>query len=171
MNRLLIVGILAISTAPLYAQGQQPDVAKLKADAQKVVSIIKGDKAKNQIFCQIANLGEQIDQEKDRRKAEALLQKMNELEKQLGPEYLALSEATNDVDPNYLANAKARMRFSSEPPDEGRDWPCHCGRREARDRTYRTISPSSAAQTTGASKDKISHPTSMRSPKTFLSPS
>jgi hypothetical protein len=25
---------------------------------------------------------------------------MNELEKQLGPEYLALSEATNDVDPN-----------------------------------------------------------------------
>jgi predicted transcriptional regulator len=100
MNRLLIVGILAISTAPLYAQGQQPDAAKLKADAQKVVSIIKGDKAKNQIFCQIANLGEQIDQEKDRRKAEALLQKMNELEKQLGPEYLALSEATNDVDPN-----------------------------------------------------------------------
>src|SRR5438309_777616 len=56
--------------------------AKLKADAQKVVSIIKGDKAKNQIFCEIANLGEQIDQEKDRRKAEALLQKMNELEKQ-----------------------------------------------------------------------------------------
>jgi DNA repair ATPase RecN len=96
MNRLLIVGILAISTAPLYAQGQQPDVAKLKADAQKVVSIIRGDKAKNQI----ANLGEQIDQEKDRRKAEALLQKMNELEKQLGPAYLALSEATNDVDPN-----------------------------------------------------------------------
>jgi hypothetical protein len=56
MKRLLIVGILIISTAPLYAQGQQPDAAKLKADAQKVVSIIKGDKAKNQIFCQIANL-------------------------------------------------------------------------------------------------------------------
>jgi multidrug efflux pump subunit AcrB len=100
MKRLLIVGILIISTAPLYAQGQQPDAAKLKADAQKVVSIIKGDKAKNQIFCQIANLGEQIDQERDRRKAEALLQKMNELEKRLGPEYLGLSEATNDVDPN-----------------------------------------------------------------------
>jgi hypothetical protein len=43
-------------------------LAKLKADAQKVVGIIKGDKAKNQIFCQIANLDEQIDQEKDRGK-------------------------------------------------------------------------------------------------------
>ena len=34
------------------------------------------------------------------KKAEALFQKINELEKQLGPEYLALVEATNDVDPN-----------------------------------------------------------------------
>ena len=48
---------------------------------------------------------------------------------------------------------------------------CHCGRRGARDRAYRTISPSSDRQTTGASTDKISHPTSMRSPETFLSPS
>ena len=50
MNRLLIVAILIISTLPLYAQGQQPDVAKLKADAQKVVSIISGDKAKTQTY-------------------------------------------------------------------------------------------------------------------------
>jgi len=48
---------------------------------------------------------------------------------------------------------------------------CHCGRRGARDRAYSTISPSSDTQTTGASTDKISHPTSMRSPKTFPSPS
>jgi hypothetical protein len=45
MNRLLIVGILVISTVPLFAQAQQPDAAKLKADAQKVVSIISGDTA------------------------------------------------------------------------------------------------------------------------------
>jgi predicted transcriptional regulator len=30
----------------------------------------------------------------------ALFQKMNDLEKQLGPEYLALVEATKNVDPN-----------------------------------------------------------------------
>jgi predicted transcriptional regulator len=99
MNRLLIVGILIISTAPLFAQAQ-PDPAKLKAEAQKVVSIISGDKAKTQTYCQIADLGEQIDREKDRKKAEALFQKMNELEKQLGPEYLALIEATKELDPN-----------------------------------------------------------------------
>jgi hypothetical protein len=75
----------------------------LKADVQKVVSIIKGDKAKMQTFCQISDLGDQIgeaDEQKDRKKAEALAQKMNELEKQLGPEYLALVEATKDLDPN-----------------------------------------------------------------------
>jgi hypothetical protein len=48
LNRLLIIAILISSTAPLYAQRQQPNVAKLKADAQKVVSIISGDKAKTQ---------------------------------------------------------------------------------------------------------------------------
>ena len=103
MKRLLIVGILLISTAPLYAQLQQQNIAKLKADAQKVVSIIKGDKAKMQTFCQINDLGDQIgeaDEQKDRKKAEALAQKMNELEKQMGPEYLALVEATKDLDPN-----------------------------------------------------------------------
>ena len=100
MNRLLIIAILAISTVSLYAQGQTPNTAKLKADAQKVVGIISRDKAKSQIYCQIADLGKQIDREKDRKKAEALSQKMNELEKQLGPEYLALVDATKDVDPN-----------------------------------------------------------------------
>src|SRR5215831_18938536 len=84
VNWLLIVAILLTSTAPLYAQRQQQNIAKLKADAQKVVSIIKGDKAKMLTFCQISDLGDQIgeaDEQKDRKKAEALAQKMNELEK------------------------------------------------------------------------------------------
>jgi len=37
MTRPLTVAILLISIVPLFAQGQQPNVAKLKADAQKVV--------------------------------------------------------------------------------------------------------------------------------------
>jgi hypothetical protein len=55
MNRLLIVGILIISTAPLYAQAQ-PDPAKVKADAQRVVSIISGDNAKTQTFCHLVDI-------------------------------------------------------------------------------------------------------------------
>jgi hypothetical protein len=103
MNRLLIVAILIISRAPLYAQGEQPNIAKLKADAQKVVSIISGDKAKTQTYCQINNLGEQIgeaNEEQDNKKAEALSQKVIELEKNLGPEYVALINGLKDVDPN-----------------------------------------------------------------------
>jgi uncharacterized membrane-anchored protein len=106
MNRLLTVAILLISTVSLFAQGQQPNVAKLKADAQKVVSVISGDKAKTQAYCQIAKISQQVDQaarEKDRKKAEELVQKINELEKQLGPEYLALVNAlfnNNNIDLN-----------------------------------------------------------------------
>jgi len=40
MNRLLIIAILMLSTAPLYAQGQQQNVAKLKEDARNAVDII-----------------------------------------------------------------------------------------------------------------------------------
>ena len=96
MNRLLIVAILLISAAPLYAQGQQPDAANLKADAQKVVSIINGDKGKTQTYCQVANVGEQMNQAvqaKDKKKFDELAQKLPELEKNLGPEYLGLVES------------------------------------------------------------------------------
>jgi hypothetical protein len=103
MNRLLFIAILIIGILPLYAQGQQPDAAKLKVEAQKVVSTISGDKAKTQAYCQITNLGGEIDQaaqEKDKKKAESLTQKINDLEKQLGPEYVALFDALYKVDPN-----------------------------------------------------------------------
>ena len=103
MNRLLIAGILIISTAPLYAQGAHPNTAKLKADAQKVVGIIKGDKAKNETFCQMVIVGKAIDeaiQEKDNKKAAELAQKLSDLEETLGPEYVALVEAFRNIDPN-----------------------------------------------------------------------
>jgi hypothetical protein len=103
MKLIFIVAILVIATLPLYAQAQQPDMAKLKADAQKVVSIIKGDKGKTQAYCQIADLGEQMDQavkERDKKKFEELAQRIKEGEKQLGPEYLALIDVVRDMDQN-----------------------------------------------------------------------
>ena len=103
MNKTLIVAILLIAEAPMYAQDQQSNAIKLKADAQKVVSIIKGDKAKTQVYCEINDLGEQIgeaDQKKDDKNAEALSQQVTELQKKLGPEYLALVNNLNNVDPN-----------------------------------------------------------------------
>ena len=103
MSRLLIIGVLLSSGLTLHAQAQQPNTAKLKADAQKVVSLIRGDKAKTQAYCQINSLGGEADmaaQAKDQQKADALTKKINELEKQLGPEYLALFDALNDADQN-----------------------------------------------------------------------
>src|SRR6516164_5238985 len=85
MNRLLILAILIIGSWPVYAQDQQPNAAEL---AQNVVSIISGDKAKIQTYCQILDLSDELDQadqQKDREKAEALSQKINELQKNLAP--------------------------------------------------------------------------------------
>ena len=101
LNGLLIVAILAISTAPLYAQRQQQNVAKLKADARNLVGIIGGDKTKTQTYCQIDDLSEQLNQavqEKDRKKDEALSQKISELYKKMGPEFAALIDIEKHID-------------------------------------------------------------------------
>jgi len=105
MRTVLIVASLLISTAPLYAQCQQQNVAKLKADARNAVGIIGADKDKIQTYCQIVDLGRQLgraDQEKDRQKARALSQKIIQLRKrkQLGPEFGVLGNIAKQVDLN-----------------------------------------------------------------------
>ena len=103
MSRLLIVGILIIGTVPLYAEGQQQSVAKLKADARNLVGIIGSDKTKTQTYCQIDDLSEQFDravQTKDSKTAKALSKKIAELNKKLGPEFGALVDIVKHVDLN-----------------------------------------------------------------------
>ena len=100
MNGLLVVAILLISTPPLYAQGQQPNVAKLKADARNLVGVIGSDKAKTRSYCQILVLIAQLVREKDSKKAKALSQKIDQLQKQLGPEFLAVTNGLQHLDLN-----------------------------------------------------------------------
>jgi phage anti-repressor protein len=103
LNGLLMVAILVISTAPLYAQRQQQNVTKLKADARNLVGIIGSDKTKTQTYCQIGELSEQLDQavqEKDIKKAKALVEKIAELNKKMGPEFAALIDIEKHVDLN-----------------------------------------------------------------------
>ena len=102
MKLKLIVAILLIAALPVCAQAQKPSVAVSKGDAQKVVTIISGDKAKTQTYCDIAKLGEQIEQaneNKDSKSADELAQKVGELEKKLGAEYVALMDGIQDIDP------------------------------------------------------------------------
>jgi len=102
MSSFLIIGLFFSSAVTLYAQAQQPNTAKLKVDAQ-VVSIIREDKAKTQAYCQINSLGGEIDQAaqaRDEQKVDVLTKRINDLEKQLGPEYLALFDALDNADQN-----------------------------------------------------------------------
>jgi ABC-type transporter Mla subunit MlaD len=103
MNLKLIVAILAIAGVSVCAQAQQPSGAKVKADAQNVVKMISGDKAKTQTYCQLDELSDQVTQairKRDNKKAEELSRKMEELEGRLGPEYVALANELEEVDPN-----------------------------------------------------------------------
>ena len=103
MNRLLIVAILLISTVPLYAQRQQQNVAKLKGDARNLVGIIGSDKTKTQTYCQIDDLTEQLDQaveERDTKTAKALVERIAELNKKMGPDFAALVDIEKHVDLN-----------------------------------------------------------------------
>jgi flagellar biosynthesis/type III secretory pathway M-ring protein FliF/YscJ len=103
LNGLLIVAILTISTSPLCAQRQQQEVAKLKADARNLVGIIGSDKTKTQTYCQIHDLSEQLIlavEENDRKKANALAEKIAELSEKMGPEFAALIDVGKRVNLN-----------------------------------------------------------------------
>jgi hypothetical protein len=102
LNGLLIVGTLFISTAPLYGQRQQQNIAKLKTDARNTVGIIGGDKAKTETYCQLIALERQFIQalsEKDQKKTGALGKDIVRLRKQL-PEALVLGNILMRIDLN-----------------------------------------------------------------------
>ena len=84
----LIVTILLITAVPV-AQAQNSRVSK--ADAEKAVTIIRGDKAKTQSYCAIGKLSKQIAQAKDKKMVDELFEKIDKLEESLGPEYVALN--------------------------------------------------------------------------------
>jgi hypothetical protein len=102
MKPRLIVAILVIAGLPVCAEAQQPSAAKAKADAQKVVKMIIGDKAKSQIYCDIVKLGGQIEETdpKHTKKVDKLYQQVGELATKLGPEYIALMNGLQDMDPD-----------------------------------------------------------------------
>jgi len=120
MNLKLIVATLAIAAVPVCAQAQKPSAAKVtKADVQKVVTLISGDKAKTQTYCDIGKLNEQIEEandKKDIKKTEELSQQIDALGKKLGPEYAALMDGLQEVDPESEDGKKIGLMF--EPLDK-----------------------------------------------------
>lgn len=99
MNQKSIFAILVIVAVPVCAQAQKPT----RVDAQRVFEIITRDKAKTRAFCDIGRLGDQMEQaneKKDSKKVEELALKADELGRKLGPEYAALMNGIQDVDPD-----------------------------------------------------------------------
>jgi mevalonate kinase len=118
--KLLIVAVFVTAAVPVYAQAQKPSTAKVTtADVQKVVTLISGDKANTQTYCDIGKLNEQIeeaDEKKDVKKTEELSQQIDALGKKLGPEYAALMDRLQQVDPESEDGKKIGLMF--EPLDK-----------------------------------------------------
>jgi mevalonate kinase len=116
MNPKLIVAAFVIAAMPVYAQSAAKVTA---ADVQKVVTLISGDKAKTQTYCDIGKLNEQIEEaneKKDIKKTEELSQQIDALGKELGPEYAALMDGLQEVDPESEDGKKIGLLF--EPLDK-----------------------------------------------------
>ncbi|HEX5211388.1 MAG TPA: hypothetical protein VFW22_06600 [Pseudolabrys sp.] len=94
-----------IAVLPFAAQAQKA-AAPTKAQVEKVVAAIKSDKAKAQIYCDMNKIGEQLDQadeKKDQKKVDELSKKLDDMSQKLGPDYVALVNGMQDVDPNSKA--------------------------------------------------------------------
>ena len=91
MKLKLIAAVIVLAAMPALAQAQ--DKKATNADAQKVVKLIKVDKGKVKIYCDMGKLNEQIeaaDKKKDTKTVDALSDKLDAMSKQLGPEYVSL---------------------------------------------------------------------------------
>jgi len=100
MKLKLIAAIFAIAVLPLSAQAQPKAAKATKADAERIVKMISADKNKVKIYCEIAKMGDEIDaadQKKDTKKVDELSDKMDNLSKQLGPEYVKFTEALQSL--------------------------------------------------------------------------
>jgi hypothetical protein len=108
MNLKRLLAIAAVAAAPALAQAQQgrpaPNAPKLtKADVQKIVQMISADKAKTQSYCELGKLNDQIaqaEEKKDNKRLEALGKRADDLANKIGPEYVKLMDALEDVDEN-----------------------------------------------------------------------
>ena len=113
MNVKLIFAVAALAVLPALAQAQQKGAppppkaapaakAPSKAEVQKVVNQIKGDKAKLDSYCQIVKLGDQMQaaaEKKDQKKMEDLNKQADALSAKVGPDYVKLMSSMEEVDP------------------------------------------------------------------------
>jgi len=117
-NLKLNVAILLIAAVPAYAQAQSRSTPKVtRGDAQKVATIIRSDKAKTQTYCEINRVSDQMNRaygKNDKKTVDELSQKIDKLEKILGPEYVALMDGLQKLGPeNSKRVAEIMLQFAA----------------------------------------------------------
>ena len=117
MNFKLIVAILALASVPMYVLAQAPNPPKSSkatkpapnapagaaTAARKVVKTISGDKTKIETYCDIGKLSSQIEEaerKQDLNRIDDLNKKIDQMATKLGPEYVALINKLDDIDPD-----------------------------------------------------------------------
>jgi len=127
MNVKLIIAVAALAALPALAQAQQkgaPPPAKAapaakapsKAEVQKVVNQIKGDKTKLDSYCQIGKLGDQAQaaaEKKDQKKMEDINKQVDALSQKVGPDYVKLMGTMEEVDPDSKEGKELIALFDS----------------------------------------------------------
>ena len=105
----IFVTILLIAAVPVHAQAQTLSTLNVtKGDVQKVVKIITSDKAKVQTYCEINKVSDEMNRvyrKNDKKRLDELSQKIERLEKILGPEYVALMDGLQKLAPENSKRA------------------------------------------------------------------
>jgi hypothetical protein len=119
MNLKLGVTILVLTAMPAFGQAQTggPKAQKpTKADVQKIVQTISGDKTKMQAYCDLAMLNQQMaqaDERKDTKSLEAIGPQADNLMQRLGPDYVKLLDGFEQVDENSSEGKEFAAAFDS----------------------------------------------------------
>ena len=114
----IFVTILLIAAVPVHAQAQTRSTLNVtKGDVQKVVKIITSDKAKVQTYCEINKVSDEMNRvyrKNDKKTLDELSQKIERLEKILGPEYVALMDGLQKLAPeNSKRAAEILLQFAA----------------------------------------------------------
>ena len=121
MKLRLVLAISALAAMPTFAQPQQggtpPTAPKpTLAQVQKVVQIIRGNKTKLQLYCDIVKLDQQTAEavlKNDPNKLETLVIQADDLAQKIGPEYVALMDGLPQIDENSSEARQITAAFDS----------------------------------------------------------
>ena len=112
LKLFVAVAIFVTASNAAFAQKDDADDQAPKPtieDTQKLVETISGDKTKLKAYCELGKLHEQIEkaeEKNDTKEMDALVAKLDSLERQVGPDYIRVMDGLGDVDPNSAEGQK-----------------------------------------------------------------